>query len=77
MRLCWDNRRAPNKEADLLDLYTTALRCKNKNEVVTVGAILTPEQCIDNNPTNGSTEEPYEEVVVGSNQARFMCVWVV
>ena len=26
---CWDNRRAPNKEADLLDPYTTALRSQN------------------------------------------------
>jgi len=26
---CWDNRRAPNKEADLLDPCTTALRSQN------------------------------------------------
>jgi len=26
---CWDNRRAPNKEVDLLDFYTTTLRSKN------------------------------------------------
>ena len=26
---CWDNRQAPNKEADLLDPYTTALRSQN------------------------------------------------
>jgi hypothetical protein len=26
---CWDNRRAPNKEADLLNFYTTTVRSKN------------------------------------------------
>jgi hypothetical protein len=29
MRLCWDNRRAPNKEANLLNFYTTTVRSKN------------------------------------------------
>jgi hypothetical protein len=26
---CWDNRRAPNKEADLSNFYTTTVRFKN------------------------------------------------
>jgi hypothetical protein len=40
---CWDNRRAPNKEADLLNFYTTTVRSKNIKQVVTVGAILRTE----------------------------------
>jgi hypothetical protein len=40
---CWDNRRVPNKEADLLNFYTTTVRSKNISEVITVGAILTAE----------------------------------
>jgi hypothetical protein len=27
--ICWDNRRAPNKEVDLLNFYTTPVRSKN------------------------------------------------
>jgi hypothetical protein len=26
---CWDNRRAPNTEADLIDFYTTTVQSKN------------------------------------------------
>jgi hypothetical protein len=40
--------------------------------------LLTAEQCIDNNTSaNGSTVEPFEGGVVASNQARFVCVWIV
>ena len=45
---CWDNRRAPDKEVDLLNFYTSLVRSKNISEVVTVGAILRAEaKCAD------------------------------
>jgi hypothetical protein len=31
IRLCWDNRRAPNKEEDLLYFYTAAVRSQNSH----------------------------------------------
>jgi hypothetical protein len=40
---CWDNRRAPDEEAGLLNFYTIAVRSQNISEVVTVGAILRAE----------------------------------
>ena len=31
IRLCWDNRRAPNKEEDLSYFYTAAVRSQNSH----------------------------------------------